>query len=89
MKSLSQYINESLQLDKIKDTINELQDLASKKKLTVKFRNRKMNSGDFCIFIYSDRKKSYEVGFDGYWDSKDNNFDSCVQQAKDWIENYK
>lgn len=90
MKSLNQYIIESIQNDKkIKDAINELQELASKKKLRVKFRDRKTASGDFCIFIYSDRKKSYEVGFDGDWRSKEYNFDNCVQQAKDWIENYK
>ena len=58
MKSIQQFLIEKLKIskrpqfdfDKPIDCINELNDIAQEKGLTVKFRNRKTNQGDFCIF---------------------------------------
>lgn len=62
---------------------------AEEKGLKLIFRNRNTNTGDFTFFIYDkDVKKSYLVGFDGYWNS-DPSFDKCLEMTKKFIENYK
>ena len=75
----------------IQKKINELQNLASSKNLTIKFRNRKTNYGDFCIFIYGPTQKRYLVGFDGYYNTADCEFtfDYCFEQAKKYINEFE
>ena len=91
MKSIIEHINESyVDKNNVKKAIDELKAEAEKKNLKVVFRNRKTNQGDFCIFIYSDRQKSYHVGFDGDWNTKyENNFNKCLADAKKWIGDFK
>jgi hypothetical protein len=100
MKSILELINEKLILKKpkklnldfsnYKECIDYLADLGSDKNLTIKFRNRKTNQGDFCIFIYDKSKQpNYLVGYDGYFDDEYViNFEVCFYQAKEYIENY-
>lgn len=92
-------INKDTQISKIdykkdwKDLVKETQDLAKEKGLEVKFRNRKMNTGDFCFFIYDKRKQQrYLVGYDGDWDVKDDDtlsFKSCYEKTLKYIKEYK
>lgn len=71
----------------IEKQIRELKDYAKSKGLSVRFRNRKTDQGDFCIFIYDKNfRKSYAVGFDGSWDDPVY-FDQCLSMAYDWIAN--
>lgn len=90
MKSLKEYINEAKLPEGVEEKIKGLEEEAAKKNLTIKFRNRKTNTGDFCIFIYSEKQRRYEVGFDGDWkDTSEFSFDNCLKDAYEWIENYK
>lgn len=74
----------------IQKKINDLQTLASSKNLTVKFRNRKTNCGDFCIFIYGPTQKRYLVGFDGYYNTDYKfTFEYCYEQAKKYINEFE
>ena len=72
----------------MKTTINNLRTLAKSKNLSIRFRNKKTNEGDFCIFIYGPTQKRYLVGFDGDYNSTNFSFEKCVEQAKNYIENY-
>ncbi len=75
-----------------KQTINHLKDLCKDKGLTIKFRDKESNAGDFTIFIYDKSvKPGYLVGYDGYWDPKYSNytFKKCAQLALEYINNYK
>lgn len=74
----------------IKEKIKDAKEKASKKGLELIFRDRKMNTGDFCFFIYDKKKqKSYLVGYDGYWDEKSKiNFDYCLGLTLKYIEDY-
>lgn len=89
MKSLQDYIfNEAQATPDVKEKIKELKELAKKKNLTIKFRDKKTNEGDFCIFIYHPDKRRYLVGFDGDWESTNFNFDYCYDEAVNWIEKF-
>ena len=67
--------------------IKKLKAIAKKNGLEVRFHNHNTNAGDFCIFIYDKSvRKSYMVGFDGYWGSKTLPFDVCLRSAYNWIE---
>lgn len=89
MKSLKEYIlNESQRPNDVDAKIKELEELAKSKDLTIKFRDRKTNQGDFCIFIYHPDRRQYLVGFDGDWNSKGFNFDNCYEEAVNWIETF-
>lgn len=89
MKSLCDFIlNEGQATPEVKEKIEELKNLAKEKDLTIKFRDRKTNQGDFCIFIYHPDRRQYLVGFDGDWKSKEFNFDNCYNQAVNWIETF-
>lgn len=67
--------------------IKKLKAIAKKNGLEVRFHNHNTNAGDFCIFIYDKSvRKSYMVGFDGYWGSKTLPFDVCLRSAYKWIE---
>ncbi|MCH5166899.1 MAG: hypothetical protein J1F35_03315 [Erysipelotrichales bacterium] len=102
MKKITEYILENYRFSKIsldesyidknnvKRAIDELKAEAEKKNLKVVFRDRKTNQGDFCIFIYSDRQKRYHVGFNGDWNDKSEySFETCLTDAKKWIEDFK
>lgn len=104
MKQLNNYIHEKLHIGQYKKTsellskdpdvlVKYCQDQAKDKGLIVKFRNRKMNTGDFCFFIYDKQKQSrYLVGYDGDWDAKEGtptNFMNCVNSTLKYIENYQ
>ena len=70
------------------EEIDKLKAAAAKQGIEIKFRNRKMPQGDFCIFIY-DRKfraKSYTVGYDGVWDDDLESFTKCMHQAYKWLD---
>lgn len=93
MKSLAEFvkesqINEGGSTPEVKEKIKELEELAKKKDLTIKFQDRKTNMGDFCIFIYHPEKRQYLVGFDGDWESKGFGFDNCYDEAVNWIETF-
>lgn len=67
--------------------IKKLKAVAKKNGLEVRFHNHNTNAGDFCIFIYDKSvRKSYMVGFDGYWGSKTLPFDVCLRSAYNWIK---
>lgn len=72
----------------IDEQINKLEQYAKQHGLKIRFRNRKTDQGDFCIFIYDqvNFRKSYAVGFDGDWDSKCVPFDKCLKSAYNWID---
>ena len=101
MITISNFIQEKLIINKhskvkelsVKEKIQEVTNLAKEKGLKVVFRNKKMNTGDFCFFIYDKRKKSsYLVGYDGDWDAKEDSntsFESCYQDTLKFIEDYK
>lgn len=74
----------------VKKCIEQLKNIAIEKGLTIKFRNKKNDQGDFCIFIYDKSKKSnYLVGFDGYYNKKSQfNFEVCFNMALDYIDKY-
>ena len=63
------------------------------KTLKIVFRDRTTNSGDFTFFIYDKKKQNrYLVGYDGDWDTKDDentSFKSCLEATYEYIENYK
>lgn len=78
------------------EAIENLQEIAKDYGYKIKFRNRKMDTGDFCIFIYDANKpgSSYLTGFDGDWDAKentqyDNTFNKCYLQSIKWMEDNK
>ena len=82
-------------LKRIGDTLAaklvELENLAKANGLSVKVKTSRLAGGDgaFCIFIYDKSKKaSYMVGFDGCFDSEENNFKSCIAESVEWIKNY-
>lgn len=57
--------------------------------LTIKFRDKETNYGDFTIFIYDKSKKSsYLIGYDGYWDKYQPTFETCAKEAIDFIKKY-
>lgn len=104
MKSLVDTLMEKLDINKVsledslwadqfrnyQEAIKALKELAKNHKLEIKFRDKPMPSGDFCIFIYNKSKQQrYLVGFDGDWQSLTNNFARCYQDAVEFIENYK
>ena len=69
--------------------INKLKAVAKENGLEVRFHDHKTNMGDFCIFIYDKSvRKSYMVGFDGDWNSKNKKltFNVCLRSAYNWIE---
>lgn len=100
MKSIQQFLIEKLKISKRPqrefdfnkpiDCINELNDIAQEKGLIVKFRNRKTNQGDFCIFIYDKSKQSrYLIGYDGYYKKyPEYSFEKCFKMALDYIDKY-
>ena len=108
MKNINDYFNEALiskdtKIDtdisdiiidekNPKRTINYLKDLCKDKGLTIRFRDKKNDAGDFTIFIYDKSvQSSYLVGYDGYWNPKysDLTFKKCAQLALKYINNYK
>jgi hypothetical protein len=67
--------------------INKLKAVAKENGLKVRFHDHKTNAGDFCIFIYDKSvRKSYIVGYDGYWNSEVVPFNVCLRSAYHWIE---
>ena len=47
------------------------------------------NTGDFTIFIYDKSvKKSYMVGYDGYFRDIQFTFDHCCRLSEKWMKNY-
>lgn len=106
MKNINDYFNEALISKDTKidtdyniidnknpsQTINYLKDLCKDKGLTIRFRDKANDAGDFTIFIYDKSvKPGYLVGYDGYWDPKysDLTFKKCAQLALKYINNYK
>ena len=102
MKQLNNFIQEKLKLDKdykepektYKEEVQEVTNLAKEKGLTIVFRDRTTNTGDFCFFIYDKKKqKRYLVGYDGNWKASnttgDYDFEHCLNQTIKYIENYK
>lgn len=74
-------------MNSVEIKINELKAKAKANGLEVRFRNHKTNMGDFCIFIYDKSiRKSYMVGYDGYWNSGYIPFEVCLKDAYNWIE---
>lgn len=75
-------------MNSVEIKINELKAVAKANGLKVRFRDHKTNQGDFCIFIYDKTfRKTYAVGFDGDWKSDTTDFEFCLRQAYNWIEN--
>jgi hypothetical protein len=72
----------------VKRKIKELRKYASDAGMQIRFKTYPDNFNTFCIFIYdrSFRKHSYAVGFDGCFDN-DGDFDKCLKQAYDEIDN--
>ena len=70
------------------EEIGKLKAKAAEQGIEVRFRDRKMPSGDFCIFIYDRnfRAHTYTVGYDGSWDGNCCTFESCLKQAYKWLE---
>jgi hypothetical protein len=94
MKSIKEFITESQKPSDYKDKVNEVINLGKEKGLKVVFRDRPMNTGDFCFFIYDKKKQDrYLVGYDGNWKASntpgDYDFDYCLGQTKKFINNYK
>lgn len=83
-------INKNSSKDEIVYVIKELNKYADKKDLKIMIRNYHTNTGDFCIFVYDKLKNGrYLVGYDGDWDSKNCNFQSCYEQSKKFIDEFK
>ena len=94
MKNIIDYIiTEASKPSDYKEKVKEVIDLGKEKGLKIVFRDRTMNSGDFCFFIYDKKKQDrYLVGYDGDWDTNDNDatsFNSCLNATKKYIETYK
>jgi len=105
MKQISEYIDEKLKVSKqavgnpstdkeyVRDEVENAIGIASKNGLKLVFRDRKTPQGDFCFFLYDkSKKKSYIVGYDGYWSSSDDDptsFSNCLSSVLEYIENYK
>lgn len=93
MKQISEYILESQKPTDYKDKVKEVIDAGKEKNLKVVFRDKTMNSGDFCFFIYDKKKQErYLVGYDGDWSAKESdptNFYNCVQSSLKYIKEYK
>ena len=94
MKTIKSFIIESQKPSDYKDKVNEVINLGKEKGLKVVFRDRPMNTGDFCFFIYDKKKQDrYLVGYDGDWNGKgipgSQTFDYCLGQTKKFINNYK
>ena len=77
--------------DNYKEVVNYIKSKAIDKGLKVVFRNKKLDSGDFCFFIYNKKKQDrYLVGYDGYWDENSIvSFEHCAEQTIKYIEDYK
>lgn len=73
----------------VKKTIDDLKVFVKVNNYRIVFRNHKTNCGDFCIFIYKNKKGDrYLVGYDGDWDAKPNeitSFENCVTSAYNYI----
>ena len=93
MKTINDFINESLKPKDYKEKAKEVIDAGKSKNLKVVFRDRTMNSGDFCFFIYDKKKQDrYLVGYDGNWSAKEDqptNFYNCVKSSLKYINEYK
>ena len=97
MKNLKEFILEKFKInsnnassqnieynkDNYKEALELLNDEAEKHNCRIKFKNHPNgNTGDFTIFIYKAKSRTYDVGFDGDWDE----FDQCYHQSLDWLE---
>jgi hypothetical protein len=69
-------------------SIDALKAYAKEHGLTVRFRDKKTDQGDFCIFIYDKNfRESYAVGYDGTYNSQYGcTLDDCIKSAYKWID---
>ena len=72
-----------------KEALEILKNEAKRNNCKITFKNHPDgDTGDFTIFIYTPESKRYAVGFDGDWDETNewSTFDSCYNQALNWLE---
>jgi hypothetical protein len=102
MKSLHEFINEKLNINKDskvkelnlfdyktnQEAIKILKDQAKEHGLEIKFHQHPNgNTGDFTFFIYDKSKQSrYLVGYDGTWDAKEDSNTSFKGCFKDTLK---
>ena len=90
MKSIKEFITESQKPSDYKEKVKKVIELGKEKGLKIVFRDRPMNTGDFCFFIYDKKKQDrYLVGYDGDWNSDHYSFDYCLSKTTKYIEEYK
>lgn len=67
--------------------LENISKLADNRNLNIKVRAK---DNSFTIFVYDKSiKSSYMVGFDGNFNSNELNFEYCLEQTRQWIEEYK
>lgn len=94
MKDIKDFILESQKPSDYKNKVKEVINLGKEKGLKVVFRDRPMNTGDFCFFIYDKKKQDrYLVGYDGDWNGYgipgSQTFEYCLNQTIKYIKEYK
>ena len=72
----------------VKQKIKELRKYASNAGMQIRFKTYP-DKFTFCIFIYDRRfrKHGYAVGYDGWFNDDGGDFDKCLKQTYDEIDN--